>query len=827
MRDERVIRQNNYIKFSFNGGVEDVYFDNFEVLGDLEYFPDTTQEMQVSESGASFSLSRKQVEKFRFSLNYENRATRAKIETLRKYMAGGYQLEFTVSKFPTVFTGSDFTSTIPTDEDPEVLTQEIVFGKAVIDLPSDFSFDRGARGEGMTILDGIECTVSKSGTLPVPVSECSLVSAGDFDFVENFDQGTNELISFTIAPDASGLIDTIDGTPVGTIIFISGGSGQGGTSSQVSYNGAQSRYEIDSAPFVIDGLYTISINNIPITLKTGQTCSFSLSVSIQYFVNTVPVASDVVITGTPRQGETLAGISTYSDAQGDLEDTTPVDRLVWYSFPTEAEALAGDLTNATQLGTGSSYTIGSGIVGEFIAFAVKPYALTGASPGVQVFSNVIGPISTNIVAYTAQNNMTGGMSIVHKFDSDDTIGIDWGDGTFETFNANSSSIAYNHTYSSGTRTASIYCNPDNVGLLKLSSEELLSLDVSDLDELSSLEAVGNSNLRVVTLPVANNATWEVLRLDSCDLLGTLDASGIGSAPPNMRVHLNPSLAGLIMPADSSPITKFWAYSTSIASLDFSGNDIGGDIRIHSNSALASVNFGGVPNTTPIVNLQAYGGAISGTLDISPLLLGGVVQVSGNSAMTGLTLPTTSAAISAFQVNGCDLPTLDLSTLTGLGGDIRFHINTSLSSVTFPATSQLITRLKGNNCELTSIDLSPLTNLSGRIELYMNTTMNTLTMPSSNANDITELQLYGCDLTYFDLTGNSFSENVVIDISDNDMSADDVDHLLVDLDATLSAGVGTIDISGTNDAPTNGAITTYDGIAAATSLAGKGYTVITT
>lgn len=826
MRDQSVIKQTNYVKFSFNNGVEDVFFDNFEILGDLEYFPASTQEMQVSESGASFSLARKQVEKFRFEFNYENRKTRAKIETLRKYIEAGYQLIFTVNAFPTIFTGPDFTSTIPTDDDPEVRTETIVFSKAVIALPSDFPFDRGARGEGMTILDGIECVVSKSGTLPVPVSECSLVSAGDFDFVENIDQGTLELISFTLTPDASGLIDTIDGTPAGTISYVSGGSGQGSGSSQISYNGANSRYEIDSAPFIIDGLYTISINGIAITLKTAQPCSFSYTTSIQYFVNTPPVASGAVATGTPRQGETLSASWTYSDAQGDAQDTTQPDEEVWYSFPTEAEALAGNLVNATQLGTGTGYTIGSGIVGEFIAFRAKPYALTGETTGTPVFSNVIGPISTNVVAYTAQTNASGMMGIVHKFGSDDTIGIDWGDGTFETFNANASSTTYNHNYASGTRTISVYSDPTNVETLELSSESLLSLDTEDLTTINSLEAVSNPSLRVVTLPSANTGTWTALRLDSCDILGTLDASGLGSAPPNFRVHLNPSLAGLLMPADSTPITKFWAYSTAITDLDFSANDIGGAILLHS-SSLATVDFGGVANTTAVSNLAIYGCNITGTLDVSPLLLGGIFQASGNTGLTAITLPTTSAVFTTFHANGCDLASLDLSTLTGLGGDIRFHINSSLASVTFPATSQLITRLRGNLCELTTLDLSPLSNLSGNIEFYQNTTLVTVTMPSSNATAITNFDFSACDLEYFDLTGNTFSADCNIDLSDNSMVVAEVDHFLVDLNATLpGAGAGTIDISGTNAAPSNGGVTTYDGIAAATALSGKGYTVIT-
>ena len=828
MRDQGVIFQQNYIQFVFNGGVETVAFSNYEVLGDLEYVPEHTQEIQQGENGKSFSLMRKQQEYFAFTIDYDKTATRKKVEKLRNYIRQGYELSFVVPAYPTIFDDYEFYNNLPTSSDPEVKTISITFSKAVIELPEDFAFDSGARGEGMTIVRQIPVRVLKSATLPVPVSECSLVSISDFDLNPwNVDAGTNELISVIVDVDPTGLIDTIDSRPDGTVTYVSGGSGVGGTVENMTWNAVQSRYEPVSGPFILDGIYTVSIPGIAITLNSGQECTFTFTQTLEYTINTVPEAQSVTIAGTPRQGQELTLTWTYYDAQGDLQDATPIDVEVWYSFPTLTEAQNGDLTNATQLGTGSAYTIGSGIVGEYIAARVKPYAQTGSSPGDVVFSNVLGPVATNSVAYTLTNNLSGTFQVNQTLSSAETVGIDWGDGTFETFAASSGNSTYDHAYLSSTRTITVYTDATKVTDLVYNFRGVTAANLANLTTLKTMNGRSNSGMTSITNPTTNTGTWGAYRLDGNNITGTLDISSLGSMPTDFMIDNNTNLTALVLPTSTANIGRFSMPNTGITgALDLSGIRIGGSVYFQANSGLTGLTFG-TPSTTNISLFYCYATGLTGTLDISSLTnLGGAVFIYNNSNLEGITFPSSSVSIVSLRLNNNGLTSLDLSPLTNVSGTISFNNNPSLASVTMPTTSNLITTINGSVTEITSVDLSPMTNISGLVNFSSTTTLTTVTMPSSNATAITSLLIYDCDLEYFDLTGNTFSDNVVIDLSGNSMTAAEVNHLLVDLDATLpSSGTGSIDISGSNSGPdtTSGG---YNGSAAATSLAGKGYTVTT-
>ncbi|MCC6395704.1 MAG: metallophosphoesterase, partial [Bacteroidetes bacterium] len=89
-------------------------------------------------------------------------------------------------------------------------------------------------------------------------------------------------------------------------------------------------------------------------------------------VNYAPVASNVNITGTPTQGQTLTSNYTYSDAEGDLEG---VSTFRWLR---DNVAIAG--------ATSSTYTLVAGDVDAMIKCEVTPVALTGTSPGAAVQS---------------------------------------------------------------------------------------------------------------------------------------------------------------------------------------------------------------------------------------------------------------------------------------------------------------------------------------------------------------------------------------------------------------------------------------------------------
>ncbi|MBN2038193.1 MAG: hypothetical protein JW768_15740 [Chitinispirillaceae bacterium] len=78
---------------------------------------------------------------------------------------------------------------------------------------------------------------------------------------------------------------------------------------------------------------------------------------------TAPVATNVTITGQPRQGETLVGRYDYSDADGDREGEST------YRWLRDGSAITG--------ARDTSYRLTASDVGSKISFEVTPVALTG------------------------------------------------------------------------------------------------------------------------------------------------------------------------------------------------------------------------------------------------------------------------------------------------------------------------------------------------------------------------------------------------------------------------------------------------------------------
>lgn len=827
MKSEEAIYIPAYLVFNFNDSEEIISFSNWEVLGDVRYVPPFVAGLEENSKGRVFGRKQNQREYCEFELKYLNADTRVKWERIRRMIRLGYTCLFKTEHLVTPLDG------FPFEDDPTSTTglfakQTLQFDSAVVELPEDFAFDRIGRGIGQVPVEDVTIRVYKSSPLPVPSSPCSLITMQDFATSpwEIDTDNANELLGIYVEKNSGGSIDTITSYGDGTVKKIVGASEV--DVDTMEWSSGDGYYVPVNGPNELDGTYVFRAT-IGFTLDGGIECTFPF---IQYFtaeINFAPVASDVLITGTPQQGQELTLTWTYSDANGDLENTSPSpnDREIWYAFPTLTEAQNGDLTNATQLGSGDTYTIGSGIVGSYIAARAKPYALTGTSPGTAVFSNVIGPIAGNTTAYTLTNNLSGTFQLNHTLSTSQTIGIDWGDGTFETFSASSGNSTYNHAYLASTRTITVYADPTKVTDLVYNFRGVTAANLSGLTTLKTMNGRSNAGMTSIVNPTTNTGTWGAYRLDGNNITGTLDISSLGSMPTDFMIDNNTNLTALVLPTSTANGGRFSMPNTGITgTLDLSGIRIGGSVYLHSNSGLTGLTFG-TPSATNITLFYCYATGLTGTLDISSLTnLGGAVFIYNNSSLSGITFPSSSVSIVNLRLNNNGISSLDLSPLTNISGTIAFNNNTSLSSVTMPTTSNLITSINGSVTEISSVDLSPMTNISGLVNFSSITTLTTVTMPSSNATAITSLLIYDCDLEYFDLTGNTFSDNVVIDLSGNGMTAAEVNHLLVDLDATLpSSGTGSIDISGSNAAPDTSS-GGYNGVAAATSLSGKGYTVTT-
>lgn len=222
----------------------------------------------------------------------------------------------------------------------------------------------------------------------------------------------------------------------------------------------------------------------------------------------------------------------------------------------------------------------------------------------------------------------------------------------------------------------------------------------------------------------------------------------------------------------------------------------------------------------------------GNLDLSNAAISGTFHIFANFGMTGIT--------TASSGNG--VVTSWLSYQTGLSGIIDLsnipisttfwsHICPDLETYTFASSGNgVVNDMRIYSGGLEYLDLSNIQVRS--LQVRSNTNMTSLTLNSSNGL-LNAIRAYLSDLGYIDFTGCSLAaNNVLISIYSNNMTATEVNHILVDLYSLVSSeGVGgdytgrSIDISGTNAAP-DGTSGGYDGLTAKTNLQGKGFTVTT-
>ena len=137
--------------------------------------------------------------------------------------------------------------------------------------------------------------------------------------------------------------------------------------------------------------------------------------------NSVPVVTDVAITGIPEIGELLTGSYTYSDVDGDPEGTSTF-RWLRDGVP---------ITDATDL----TYLLAAEDESTMISFEVTPVAASGASPGLPVESDAVGPIQQpNSVPVATDVAITGspevGALLTGSYTYSDVDGDPEGTSTF-------------------------------------------------------------------------------------------------------------------------------------------------------------------------------------------------------------------------------------------------------------------------------------------------------------------------------------------------------------------------------------------------------------
>ena len=300
----------------------------------------------------------------------------------------------------------------------------------------------------------------------------------------------------------------------------------------------------------------------------------------------------------------------------------------------------------------------------------------------------------------------------------------------------------------------------------------------------------NPQLSGITFPATTN-TWGYFWVNNCNLTGNLDLSPLSNFGSSTGTYFaassNPNLTGITYPVTNQKFAEHFVTNCNLmGTLDFRNlQNFGGDIRFHTNPNLTNVLHTGT--TSNITKYWGYSCDLTGNLDLSILgnYIGGDIRLYSNPNLTAITI-STSASTSYIDLNNCNITgTFDLSLIPNIyNTGLVINGNPNLTNIINPTSNNPISAYYADNCDLGYVDFTPFSGLT-------------------NVN--------GCTVV----------------LSSNNMTAEEVNHILVDLDS-ISVGGYTgrvILISGTNAAP-DGSSGGFDGLTAKSNLITKGFTVTT-
>ena len=612
---------------------------------------------------------------------------------------------------------------------------------------------------------------------------CAAISGNDFVITWEINAFSDTLTGVRVEPAPNGLISSITSNPAGQVEKI-------GTATTVvmNWDASDGRWEPASEFGLDDGAFyefTVTIN---VDLTTGDSCSHDISTQFQYIdLGTAPTASPT-ISGIQQVGYVLTGSDGYNSVDGAPQDSAGTVRR-WYSY-TDAAGTVGE----TLLGSGSTYTLTASEANKYIRFKVIPAATTGPSPGAEAQSAVFGGIAPDTIAIQFGTTSSGTIAPDLTVNTDQIIGVDWGDGNLEFFNLTSgSATGLSHTYSSGsTKDVEIFCTPTTV----------TEFEAQNIDMTGTLE-------------IASCSSMEILNVSSNSALTSID---------------NPSCNW----------SQYLATSCNIGSLTFpsgtSWND--GNVQLTSNSNLTSVDFFGNSGTFSVLFFNNCD--ITGTLDLSTVNFNNSAQlrIQNNSSLTAINHGSTTGNFYRYWVDRCDLTgthtipqNIDSSITTNRS--IRIDRNSNLTNLVLSG-SCLFNEIRAYNCDLTgtidfsNVDFEP----SATVRFDGNGSLNSINFGSGKTGTLQTINAQNCDLTYFSFGGITFTSSGNVSLGGNSMTAAEVNEWLVNFDPSGSgedlfpaSGTGSLSIGGSNAAPdtTSGG---FDGVAAAASIASAGYTVTT-
>jgi hypothetical protein len=319
-------------------------------------------------------------------------------------------------------------------------------------------------------------------------------------------------------------------------------------------------------------------------------------------------------------------------------------------------------------------------------------------------------------------------------------------------------------------------------------------------------------------------------LDGDNLYGNLNLTQLSGLSGIFYVQNNPNLTGITHVPSSQIFTQYIANNCNLTgnlNLPFSG--LRGGFWVHNNPNLTGITH--VPSSQIFNSYRADNCNLTGNLNVPLSGLRGQFSVYNNSGLTSITHVSSSEIFSDYRADNCDLTGNLNVPLSGLCGIFWVYNNPNLTSITHVPSSQIFTRYEAYNCNLTGNLNLPLSGLGGQFFVNNNPYLTGITHVSSS-QIFTKYQASNCDLGYVNfkpLSGATLVSGATVGIPiimlrDNNMSAADVNHILVDFSGNATHNPTgwsniSLDIGGTNDDPdlNSGG---YNGLAAISFLTGS-------
>ena len=385
----------------------------------------------------------------------------------------------------------------------------------------------------------------------------------------------------------------------------------------------------------------------------------------------------------------------------------------------------------------------------------------------------------------------------------------------------------------------VYNNPNLTGITHstIAGQEVSNYYVYDCDltgthDLSNIKltnifiSYNNPNLIGITHSTISGQIISEYYVYDCDLTGTHDLSNIkltnkfeAFSNPNLTQITHSTVAG-------QEISVYKAYSCDLTGiLDLSNVKLTAKLYLWINPNLTQITHSTVAGQE-IDSYRANNCDLTGTHDLSNIKLTNIFYLWTNPNLTQITHSTVAGQeVSGYNVNSCNLTgTLDLSNIKLTNG-IACYLNPNLTGITHSTISgQEVRSYQAYSCNLTGThDLSNI-KLTNKFEAFSNPNLTQITHSTVAGQEINIYNVHNCDLNVLEFEKLTLQNNCIINFSDNNMTAAEINENLTKIDSD-GAIDGTLTANGTNAAPdtTSGG---FNGTAAITNLQSKGWTVVT-